>query len=130
MTTDTMDRTELQPFDGHDVISTTIAVTNAGDGLSKALAIDPAEYHHGEKVFVVLETEVAKVTFTPHKDDPDVLIRVHTLKAGTSTIVDHDLVKDVLTQQAEKNRKAEEERTGQLPLDDGTDPEDDLDGED
>lgn len=124
------DTVTLQPFDGHDVTSTSIAVTNAGDGLSKDLAIDPTEYHHGDKVYVVLETEVTKVQFVPDKDDDDGLTRVHVLRAGTSTIVDHELVKDVLAQQTEKNRKAEEERTGQQTLLDGDDPDDDLPDED
>lgn len=128
MTTGTTSVT-LQPFDGHDVTSS-IAVPNAGDGLSKALAIDPAEYHHGDKVYVVLETEVTKVQFVPDKDDDEGLTRVHVLRAGTSTIVDHKLVKGVLTKQTEKNQKAEEERTGKQTLLDGADPDDDLPSED
>lgn len=107
---------KLKAFDGRQVVATTIAVTQAGDGLSKALAIEPAEYHHGDRVFVVLETEVTKVTFSPSKDDDSHLIRVHTLRAGTSTIVDEDLVRDVLQAQARKNREADEAATGQTAL--------------
>src|SRR5688500_16882470 len=40
----------LTPFDGRQVLRTSIAVSNAGDGLSEALRIDPREFHHGEVV--------------------------------------------------------------------------------
>ena len=73
---------------------------------------------------------MAKVTFAAHKDNGAGLIRVHTLRAGTSTIVDHELVRDVLTAQAEKNRKVKEERTGQQALAVDGDPDDDADPED
>lgn len=102
-----MARKQLNQFDGRDVVGTTIALTNAGDGLSKAVATEPIELHHGEKVYVVFETEVSKVRFDKSKDDASKLVRVHTLKAGTATIVDFDLVSDVLTAQEKKNDEAE-----------------------
>ncbi len=102
-----MARKQLNQFDGRDVVGTTIALTNAGDGLSKAVATEPIELHHGEKVYVVFETEVSKVRFDKSKDDASKLVRVHTLKAGTATIVDFDLVSDVLNAQEKKNDAAE-----------------------
>src|SRR5262249_14836962 len=83
---------ELTPFDGRQVLNATVAIRNAGDGLSQAMSIDPIELHHGEKVYVVLECDVEKVRFDPIKDT-QALSRVHMLKAGTSVIVDEDLVR-------------------------------------
>lgn len=88
----------LGRFDGHDVLGTNVAVTNAGDGLSKAMAVEPMEMHLDETVFVVLECKVAKVRFDPIKDTTGVQ-RVHVLRAGRATMIDGDVVKDALEQQ-------------------------------
>lgn len=40
--------TVLSPFDGKPVVRSTIAVTNAGDGLSDALGIDPQGEEHAD----------------------------------------------------------------------------------
>lgn len=88
----------LTSFEGRDVLQSTIAITNAGDGLSKALAIAPTEFQLGDTVYVVLETEVSKVQYVELPDTGS-LKRVHTLKAGTATTVDDNLVADVLEQQ-------------------------------
>ena len=93
--------TELGTFDDRDVVSTSVAITNAGDGLSQAMNVEPRIMHHGDKVVVVLETEVSKVSFAPVKDT-DVLNRIHTLRAGVATIVDRKLVAKVLDEQARK----------------------------
>jgi hypothetical protein len=94
---------DLSPFEGRDVITTRIAITNAGDGLYDALAVEPNEMHLGETVYVVLQCEVAKIRHDPVKDT-DGLARVHTLKAGTGTIVDAGLVQDVIADQARRNQ--------------------------
>lgn len=119
----------LGSFDGRDVLGTNVAITNAGDGLSKAMSVEPLELHLGETVYVVLECEVSKVRFDPVKDTQAVQ-RVHILKAGAATMVDGDLVADVLEEQ---ERKIEEAAgVHRLPLGaddpDAPDPEGD-DGE-
>lgn len=86
----------MSRFEGREVIGTKIAVTNAGDGLSKAMSIDPAEHKLGERVYVVMETEVTRASFEETKDFPGKLQRVERLKAGVATIVDETLVKEVL----------------------------------
>lgn len=109
--------TVLSPFDGKPVVRSTIAVTNAGDGLSDALGIDPQEFHHGETVYVVLECEVVKVTHTPiDRDTPGILGRGHTLKAGTGTIVDADLVEAQVRRQAERIDTAKRHAKGEFTL--------------
>lgn len=112
------DTSQLTPFDGHDVIRTTVAVTNAGDGLSEAMKIDPTELHHGDRVYLVLECEVAKVRFDP-VGDTDALSRVHILRAGTAAMVDKELVESVLAEQRIKIDRARDAAKGQsrLPTD-------------
>lgn len=106
----------LKAFDGQEVRAATIAITNAGDGLSEALKVNPMEMHHGERHYVVLECDVTQVKFVPvDKDDPaGDLIRVHTLKAGMATLVDKSVVDGVL---AEQRRKLDEAKgIPQLPF--------------
>lgn len=88
----------LQSFDGIAVLGVGVALTNAGDGLSAALKVDPQEFHHGETIHLVIEAEVTKVRFDPvDKDDPQAgLRRVHIMRAGTAAIVDEALVADAL----------------------------------
>ena len=118
-----MSDTKLSPFDGRPVVATTVAITGAGDGLSKAMKVDPQELHHSETVYVVLECEVAKVRFDRVDEDADDLIRVHMLKAGVATIVPKDLVNDALLEQ---RRKLDEAKgIQQLPGMDGDDTGDD-----
>lgn len=97
----TVDRADLGSFDNKLVLATGIRITNAGDGLSKALQVDPKLIHHGEEVYVVLRTECANVAFPPIKDT-DGVMRMHTLRAGTATIVEADLVREVLDAQEER----------------------------
>lgn len=88
----------LQPYEERDVVACSIKIVSAGDGLSAALTVDPVELHHGEIVHVVLQCEVAKVTYEPVKD-LDVLRRVHTLRAQFGTLVDEAFAKAVLAEQ-------------------------------
>lgn len=92
---------KLSKFEGRDVHSATVAITNAGDGLSKAMKVEAIELHHGATVHVVLECEVAKVRFDEIKDT-DGLQRVHVLKAGRSTLIDGDAVRAALDAQQER----------------------------
>lgn len=112
----------LRPFEGRPVIGAKIAVTNAGDGLSESLNVDPEELPLGTTIYVVLKTEVTQVRYLEVKDT-DALVRHHTLRAGEGTIVDAGLVKDVLEDQAKRNRQARDEREGvqHLPLEDDQD---------
>lgn len=102
----------LAPFEGMDVLQSSIKVTNAGDGLSDAMAVDPAQYHLGDTVCVVLECQVARVDYQ-QITGVEALRRVHTLRAGTATVVAPELVGDVL----EAQRVAIEKARGIVRLD-------------
>lgn len=111
----------LDPFEGREVVAGTIKVTNAGDGLSTALAVDPVAYHHGQKVTVVLDCEVTQVNHIESAPDADTLVRVHTFKTHNATVVDRDLVEAHLQTQADRIQKARDEAAGRMQLDlDGT----------
>lgn len=117
---------QLGAFEGKSVVGTRIKVTRAGDGLSKALRTEPRRLSMGQKVFVVLECEVGNVAFTETKESPTECLRLHTLIAGTASFIDEDEVKELLAEQAEKNRKMEEEIKGVQRLEDWTPDRDDL----
>jgi len=91
----------LSSYEGRDVVQATIKVTNAGDGLSEAMSIEPIEMRHGETRYLLIEAEVTRVQYDELKDT-DVLKRVHTLKAGTATLVDPEFAVELI----EKQRKA------------------------
>lgn len=96
----------LAPFEGRDVLGAKVAITRAGDGLSKALAVDPQEWHVGDTVHVVIRCEVAKVGHQPI-DDTDALIRVHTLRAGTATVVGENIVGELIDAQDARLEEAQ-----------------------
>lgn len=109
----------LPDYDGRTVASTTIKVTNAGDGLSQGMAIAPHILPVRSKGYLVLEFDV-KGHY--HKDLPgtEFLVLEQVLKAGTAVLVDADLVKPLIDQQAERIRLADEAKKGinRLPYDD------------
>lgn len=110
----------LSKFEGRDVLQSAIAITNAGDGLSQAMAIAPSELHLDDTIYVVLECTVTKVQYQELKDT-GTLKRQQVLKAGVATIVDGQLVAGVL----EEQRIAIEKAKGieRLEFDDGEDSE-------
>ncbi len=112
--------TELSSFDGRDVLNAAIAVTNAGDGLSAAMSVDPRELHVGEKVYLLIEAEVAKVRFEAIKDT-EALSRVHVLRAGTATFMEPADALDAITTMADRVLKAKEAERGiaRLPYEEG-----------
>ena len=98
---------DLGTFEGDTVVRVSIAITNAGDGLSEAMAVEPRLMHRGDKVFVVLECECTKVVMQPSsKETPNLINRQHVLRAGVATIVDEELVRSVLDEQALRIERA------------------------
>lgn len=98
--------TTLHKFEGREVIGTKVAIRRAGDGLSKAMAIEPQELRTGDRVFVVMECEVGKIAFDPVKETRH-SVRLQDLVALTVTIVDKDLVAEALAAQQAKIEEAE-----------------------
>jgi hypothetical protein len=95
----------VKKFEGREVRKVTVAIRNTGDGLSKAMGVEPKELHIGETLYVVIECEVTGMTHERIKIDgeysPDVERRARLL-AGTATVVDADLVKGLIDDQRRK----------------------------
>lgn len=106
---------DLGEFDGRTVRSTTMRVTNAGDGLSKALQTAPQLLHFGDRVFIVMEAVVGPIGFDPIDDDPEGCIRKQSVAARTVTLVGEKLVRQVLDAQADANEKLQQ-MAGQMKL--------------
>lgn len=107
----------LNRFDGRAVNGVTISLTNAGDGLSEGMKVEPVELHHGQRVYVVHECVVKRVTHDPADgwdiENPEApLVRGHVLRAGAAVIVDEDLVKGVVDEQKNRIRRAREAAVG------------------
>lgn len=108
---------KLGQWEGKTVTKATVAVRNAGDGLSQAMHVDPQPLKQGSTVYVVMECEVGPVSFDPIKDSSSECVRKHVLRAGAATIVDAALVKQAVEAQTEKIIEAREKERGiqQLP---------------
>jgi hypothetical protein len=96
----------LRKFEGRTVIATAVAIKGAGDGLSKALAIEPEELTIGETVYVVMECTTTKISHAQVKDTEH-LRRTQDLTAVTVAIADKELVADLLAAQQAKIDEAE-----------------------
>jgi hypothetical protein len=101
----------MKKFEGRDTIGASVKITNAGDGLSAAMEVDAVELKLGDKVWIVLEGEVTRIAHQPAKESKGV-VRVQTIKAGVATLVEEDLVKEVL----EDQRIALEQASGVVRL--------------
>lgn len=116
---------KLAKYEGREVIATAMRVVKAGDGLSAALDLDPAELRIGERGYVILEWEVTKIDHKQVTPASKALVRTHTLTAQRAMIVDGEAVartldeheegiKDRLeaAEEAERLRLAEEAEAG------------------
>lgn len=110
-------KVDLGDFEGLEVIATTIAIRNTGDGLSKAMEVDPQVLHQNDTVYVVMECKVTDVAHPTVKDAETKVTRKHVLKAGNATIVDGKLVRVALNEIADKIQKARDEATKAQALD-------------
>lgn len=119
---------KLEPFEGKEVVKTSIAITNAGDGLSEAMKVKPTMMKLGQTVYVLMECEVAKIRHEELKDT-DTLNRVHVLKAGAATIVTKKFAEDHIKAQKAEIERAKDAAAGveRIP---GTAPYSDDEGGD
>ncbi len=99
---------DLSSFEGLPVRQVGIEIPGAAGGLREAMKIDPAEFHHGDRVYVVLACDVQKVRFDPiDRAEPDGdQRRVHVFGVDTATIVEEELVRAHLDAQRERIDKA------------------------
>lgn len=113
----------LGDHNGRQILGQSTIIRKTGDGLSKAVKVDPVGVDQGDKVYVLIEAVVTEVRYPPEKrHDPAFggVYEVLDLDAGTATFVDESFVGDLLKQQAEKNIRWEAEQRGQAELRDQT----------
>jgi hypothetical protein len=109
---------ELGRYEGKRIVGTGVIVKNAGDGLSKAMAVDPVRIGLRERGYLVIEWECVKHQHEPVKDAPTTIIRTHVLRAETATFIDDDMVVEAIEKQ--KIRLEEAEGIRRLEFGDGT----------
>lgn len=104
----------LADFEGLPVVEAGIEIPGAAGGLREAMKIAPATFHKGEETFVVLACRVGKVRFDPidadYLDGPQ--RRVHVFVVTNATMVNGDIVRAQLNDQAERIRLAKEAAAG------------------
>lgn len=92
--------TKLGKHDGKEIIGCAIAVRNAGDGLSRAMQVEPTIIKDGTKVYIVMEGTVHGIEYKDVPNDDRKTMRVHIVRAGTATLVDREFAEEVLEKQA------------------------------
>lgn len=118
-------------FEGAEVIGIAIKLTNAGDGLSAAMKIDPTTLHHGDRVRVLVDGVVNRVQFDPlavGKGELDFgrVTRVQQIKAEAAMLVDEKVGAKLM-----REHKAQLDKLrGQPQLDGMTDAESEAAGDD
>lgn len=108
-------------FEGRQVVAAAVRVTNAGDGLSEAMRLDPQDLQHGEEIWLVVKGHVSKVAYEQiPKSEGTLLQRVHTVKAAECVMVAPDEVEELLKREKDRVLKLREAEQGvsRLPLDD------------
>lgn len=117
-----MPDTTLPDYLGRQVTRTAIKITRAGDGLSAGMAIEPELLDPGSTVYVVLECVVDSHEHDRVLDkgnDTGLMVLNQVLVAGTGVIIDAEVVKEAIAQQAAKIDRAKEQAQGvqRLPTD-------------
>lgn len=103
---------ELGDFEGRPITKTTVIIRKTGDGLSEAMTLDPVELHTGQRVRIVLEALVGPIRFDPileKGEDTGNSERKHIMDAEVVTLVDWNLVGDVIERQRGLIETAREE---------------------
>lgn len=92
---------KLGRHDGKEIIGCAIAVRNAGDGLSKAMQVEPKIIKDGSTVYILMEGTVHGIDYKDVPNNDTKTMRVHIVKAGTATLVDKEFAEETLQKQAD-----------------------------
>lgn len=105
----------LPTFEGNAVKKAAVRITNAGDGLSAALDVEPKAYQIGERVSFVLTGTVTQINHS-QKDEDGPIVRLHTVKSIGVTEIEDELAEKLLTASAEEVERKKAERDGQTRM--------------
>jgi len=118
---------QLPAFENQLVVGAGIEIPGAAGGLRDAMEIEPRVLHQGDRIYVLLECEVAKTRHDPidKKTFDGPLRRVSVLHTRAGTIMDPEVAKPAVDAQKDRIQKAKEEALGvqRIP---GTDADVDL----
>jgi hypothetical protein len=119
------DTPDLGTFEGKQVAGVALRIVKAGDGLSSAMEIEPLVLHNGDQVDLVVRGHVTGIAHVPFQKDDDRLLRVQTVTADVSTVVDGQLVEEVVVKQKARLQEHEDRKKGIEKIDtsDGPEPE-------
>ncbi len=106
----------MRSFEDEDVTEIAVSITRAGDGLSDALKVAPAEHAIGDEVNFLLRGRVTKVRFEEVKPGSDDLRRVEVYVTQAITVVPDAMADPVLRDAEVMVRQAMEEQAGVIPL--------------
>lgn len=115
------DNSGLPDYEGLPTKRTSIAVTNTGDGLTNAMAVEPILYPVGSTQYVVIECKVDKHGHAIIEGEAAYEVE-QKFKGGVGMVVDADLVKPMIDQQRERVQMAKEKAEGTMRL--AFDPDD------
>ena len=103
---------DLGEFEGKPVASIKIIITKTGDGLSKAMNVEPKVLHQGATGYIVLSYVANKIRFDPVPGEDEIIEvdRVQILEATGATFVDRDLIGDVVEVMRERIAAHEEKQ--------------------
>lgn len=116
---------DLGEQEGEPVVGSAIALRNAGDGLSDAMAVDPVILRRKETGYAVIAWEVDHIEFPPAKKGQGVL-RKHVLRATHSAIVTEEFAAQAIAASKKELIRKREEALGIQHLDlpgDGESPD-------
>jgi hypothetical protein len=77
---------KLGKFERKQILATRLVVRRTGDGLSNAMEIEPAIYHHDEVVGVYIEGRVSDIGH-PNIKDTNGVARVHIVLAESALVI-------------------------------------------
>lgn len=105
-----------EEFEGHPVVKSSLSIRGAGNVFDNDLQIAPVAIESGTYQWVALGCDVADIDFKVVKDQEDARNRSHVMRAREGVLIDEDLIAEAVEQMRERRRKAEEERTGHVPM--------------
>lgn len=117
------ENTKLGTYKGHEIVGAAMKLTNAGDGLSKAMSLSPVDLDFGQRVHVVIEAVVTEHGLKPAiaGDLHGPLRVVSTLRAEHATIVENATVAKLIDKHKAALDKASQIE-GQRSIDDEMNP--------
>ncbi len=110
----------LGKYKGYQITGTSIVVTNLGDGLSKAVDVEPLVVKLGDRAYVAVEVKKVNDKYVLEVDNKTQQVvgveLVQTFSAMAATFADPALVAEAIDVMTERIKTLEDERAGRLTL--------------